>query len=92
MKNVSAVTKGNAQTIVVGGRWIGLVFNRGFIEGISTNGALKNYDKFIDCECRWQRVGFVENVDDRVCVSNKALYFGTTPNIPPATLSTHLSF
>jgi hypothetical protein len=48
MKHVSAVTKGNAQTIVVRGRWIGLVFNRGFIEGISTNGALNKYNSIHD--------------------------------------------
>jgi hypothetical protein len=42
MKHVSTVPKGNAKTIVVGGRWIGLVFNRGFIEGISANSALNN--------------------------------------------------
>jgi hypothetical protein len=40
MKNVSTVTKGNAQAIVVRGRGISLVFNRGLVEGISTNGAL----------------------------------------------------
>jgi hypothetical protein len=56
MKHVSTVPKGNAQTIVVRGRRIGLVFNRRFVEGISTNGALK-------------MVMRLEHVDDRERVS-----------------------
>jgi hypothetical protein len=41
VKYVSTVAKGNAQAIVVGWRGVGLVLNRGFIERIAANGALK---------------------------------------------------
>jgi hypothetical protein len=41
MKDVTTISKGNTQTIVVGWRWIGLIFNRRFVQGITANGALK---------------------------------------------------
>ena len=40
MKDVTAITKGNAQSIIIGRRRIGLVLNRRFIERIAANGAL----------------------------------------------------
>ena len=40
MENVSTITKGNAQSIVVGGGWVCLVFNRWFVQTVATNGAL----------------------------------------------------
>ena len=41
VKDVPAITKGNAQTIVVGRRRIGLILNGRFVERIATNGALE---------------------------------------------------
>jgi hypothetical protein len=41
MKDVTTISKGNRQSIVVGGRGIGLIFNRWLIEGITANGALQ---------------------------------------------------
>ena len=40
MKDVTTISKGNTQTIVVRWRWIGLIFNRRFVQGITANGAL----------------------------------------------------
>ena len=40
VKDVSTIAEGNAESIVVGGRRIGLVFDGGFVEGIAANGAL----------------------------------------------------
>ena len=38
MKDVAAISKGNAESIVVGGRWIGLVLNGRFVETVAANG------------------------------------------------------
>lgn len=40
VKDVPAISKGNGKTIVICRRRIGLVFNRGFVQGVSANGAL----------------------------------------------------
>ena len=40
VKDVTTVSKGNRKAIVVGGRRVGLVLDRGFVEGVAANGAL----------------------------------------------------
>jgi hypothetical protein len=40
MKHVATIAKSNRQSIIVRVRGIGLVFNRWFVQGIATNGAL----------------------------------------------------
>jgi len=37
MKDVTAISKRNGQAIIIRRRWIGLIFNGGFIQRISTN-------------------------------------------------------
>jgi len=39
MKDVTTISKGNAEAVVVGRRRIGLIFNTRFIERIAANGA-----------------------------------------------------
>ena len=41
VEDVSAVSKGNRQAVVVRRRRVGLVLNARFVQGISTNGALQ---------------------------------------------------
>lgn len=50
MKDMTTISKGNTQTIVVGWRGIGLIFNRRFVQGITANGALKNQNKQVSEE------------------------------------------
>lgn len=40
VEDVSAVSKSDAQSVVVGGTGIGLILNGGFVERIATNSAL----------------------------------------------------
>jgi hypothetical protein len=42
MKNMTAIPEGNRQTIIICRRWIRLIFNRWFVERITTDGTLQN--------------------------------------------------